>query len=54
MLVRRSTVKNIQDLIIDDRESGIFRYHRSALTSPEILPIERERIFSRCWLYLGP
>ena len=44
---------NIQDLIIDDRERGIFRYHRSALTSPEILPMERERVFSRCWLYLG-
>ena len=28
---------DIQDLIVDDREQGIFRYHRSALTSPEIM-----------------
>ena len=44
---------DIQDLIIDDREQGIFRYHRSALTSPEIMDMERERVFGRCWLYLG-
>ncbi len=44
---------DIQDLIVDDREQGIFRYHRSALTSPEIMERERERVFGRCWLYLG-
>ncbi len=43
----------IQDLIIDDHERGVFRYHRSSLTSPEILELERERIFDHCWLYLG-
>ena len=43
----------IKDLIIDDGEKGIFRYHRSSLTSPDILALERERIFDRCWLYLG-
>ena len=40
-------------MIIDDSERGIFRYHRSSLTSPGILELERERIFDRCWLYLG-
>ena len=43
----------IKDLIIDDSERGIFRYHRSSLTSPDILELERKRIFDRCWLYLG-
>ena len=43
----------IEDLIIDDRERGIFRYHRSALTSPAVLEMERQRVFGRCWLYLG-
>ena len=42
-----------KDLVIDDSERGLFRYHRSTLTSPRILELERERIFDRCWLYLG-
>ncbi len=41
------------DFIIDDAEKGIFRYHRSSMTSPGVLELERERIFDRCWLYLG-
>ena len=43
----------IKDLIMEDSERGIFRYHRSALTSPDILELERERIFDKCWIYLG-
>ena len=42
-----------KDLIVDDSERGVFRYHRSSLTSPRILELEEERIFDRCWLYLG-
>ena len=42
-----------RDLIIDDNERGVFRYHRSSLTADHILELERERIFDRCWLYLG-
>ena len=40
-------------LVVDDSENGVFRYHRSALTSPEVLQAERDRIFEKCWLYLG-
>jgi p-cumate 2,3-dioxygenase subunit alpha len=47
------SVPPLQDLIIDDQIGGVFRIHRSSLTSPEILAIERERIFDRAWLYLG-
>ena len=43
----------IKDLIIDDRERGIFRVHRSAMTSDELFRREREFIFSKCWIYLG-
>jgi p-cumate 2,3-dioxygenase alpha subunit len=42
-----------QDLIVDDREGCVFRVHRSAMTSPEVLALERDRIFSAVWLYLG-
>lgn len=43
----------IDRLIEDRREDGIFRVHRSVMTSPEILEFERRRIFDRSWLYLG-
>ena len=43
----------LKDLIIDDREKGIFRVHRSAMTSDELFRREREFVFSRCWIYLG-
>jgi p-cumate 2,3-dioxygenase alpha subunit len=39
--------------VIDDRERGLFRVHRSAMTSQEVFELERERIFDRCWLYVG-
>ena len=32
-----------QNLIMDDREKGIFRVHRSAMTSPELFEVEAER-----------
>ena len=40
-------------LVIDDRERGIFRVHRSTMTSQEIHELERERIWDRCWLFVG-
>ncbi|MDE0350304.1 MAG: Rieske 2Fe-2S domain-containing protein, partial [Gammaproteobacteria bacterium] len=44
---------DIRDLIIDDRQRGIFRVHRSSMTSPELFRREQERIFDRCWIYVG-
>ena len=44
---------DVSGMVVDDAERGIFRYHRSALTSQEVLEAERERIFEKCWLYLG-
>src|SRR5581483_10335038 len=41
------------DLIVEREEEGYFAYHRSALTSEAIHRAELERIFNRCWLYLG-
>jgi p-cumate 2,3-dioxygenase alpha subunit len=43
----------IEDLIDDRSAEGVFRVRRSAMTSPEIFELERERIFSHTWLYLG-
>jgi len=40
-------------LIEDDRNLGAFRVARRSFIDPDILALERERIFERCWLYLG-
>ena len=42
-----------QPLIREDIEGQVFRVHRSAMTSPDVLKLERQRIFDRCWLYVG-
>ena len=43
----------VKDLIVDDRERGIFKVHRSTMTSPALFRHEKELIFNRCWIYLG-
>ncbi|HXG37006.1 MAG TPA: aromatic ring-hydroxylating dioxygenase subunit alpha [Dehalococcoidia bacterium] len=43
----------IKDLIIDDCAEGIFRVHRSSMTSLQVLERERETVFERNWLYVG-
>lgn len=40
-------------LVIDDPKRCLFQVHRTAYTSPEILELERERVFDRSWVYVG-
>ena len=40
-------------LVLDRPDEGLFRVHRSAMTSPEVFALEQERIFRRCWLYVA-
>jgi p-cumate 2,3-dioxygenase alpha subunit len=44
---------NTTGLILDDRDNGIFRVHRSAFVDREIFEQERSRIFDRSWLFAG-
>ena len=44
---------DISRLVVEDAARGSFRVHRSAMISEEICALERERIFDRCWLYVG-
>jgi p-cumate 2,3-dioxygenase alpha subunit len=44
---------DLTQLIVDDPERGLFRVHRSTMTSPNIFELEQERIFSRAWLYVA-
>lgn len=39
--------------IQDNRAKNEFLVRRAAFTSPDILQMEKEKIFSKCWLYLG-
>ncbi len=43
----------IDPCVHEDPASGLFRVARRAFTETDILAIERERVFSRCWLYVG-
>jgi p-cumate 2,3-dioxygenase alpha subunit len=36
-----------------DRDNAVFRVARRVFIDPEILKLEHERIFEKCWLYLG-
>ena len=39
--------------VMDNREEGVFRINRRTLTDPQILELEKERVFGRCWIYAG-
>ena len=45
--------RNAANLIMDDREEGIFRVHRSAFVDREIFELERRLIFDKAWLFAG-
>lgn len=42
-----------EPFVVEDRERGLFRVHRQAFVSDEILRLERAQIFDRTWLYVG-
>jgi p-cumate 2,3-dioxygenase alpha subunit len=44
---------DVGQFVIDRPDAGIFRIHRSVMTSPEIYALEQRQIFERCWLYVG-
>jgi p-cumate 2,3-dioxygenase alpha subunit len=43
----------LEGLVIDNQQEGLFRVNRQAFQSPEILALEKERLFERCWIYAG-
>lgn len=44
---------DIANAVSDDRASGRFRVNRGVFIDPTVLAEEFERIFARCWLYIG-
>jgi p-cumate 2,3-dioxygenase alpha subunit len=47
------TPATLENLVIDNRNDGIFRVHRSVFTDPEILALEQRRVFEQTWIYVG-
>ena len=43
----------LETVVLDDRDAGLFRVHRSVFTDPRILDLERRRVFEQCWIYAG-
>jgi p-cumate 2,3-dioxygenase alpha subunit len=43
----------VDGLIIDRPQASDFRIHRRAFCDENILALERDRVFDRCWLYAG-
>ncbi len=41
------------DMVIDNKQDGLFRVNRQAFTDPDILALEHERVFERTWIYAG-
>ncbi len=44
---------SLADMVIDNRQDGLFRVNRQAFTDPDILALEHERVFERTWIYAG-
>lgn len=42
-----------QGRIAVDEQAGTFRVSRDAFTSEDVLDAERDKIFDKCWLYIG-
>lgn len=42
-----------RQMVLVDEQRKLFRIHRSSFTDADVLAAERDRLFARCWLYLG-
>jgi p-cumate 2,3-dioxygenase alpha subunit len=42
-----------KQLVIDNKQENKFRVHRSTFVDQEIFKQEKEKIFSKCWIYVG-
>ena len=44
---------DVSNMVIDDRERGIFRVDRHSFVDSDVFEAEKRRIFDRVWLYVG-
>ena len=43
----------VEHLVEDDRDRGVFRVHRSSMTSDDLFRLEQQQVLDRCWTYVG-
>ena len=41
------------ELVVDDRQNGMFRVNRTLMTSPDVYQLEQATLFDHYWLYVG-
>jgi p-cumate 2,3-dioxygenase subunit alpha len=41
------------ELVVDDRQNGMFRVNRTLMTSPDVYRLEQATLFDHYWLYVG-
>ena len=46
-------LRNLDDYMIEDKERGDYRLHRSAFTDPALFELEMKHIFEGNWIYLA-
>lgn len=51
--IKDVTVRNIDSLLVDDKETGDHRVHRSAFTDEDLFELEMKHIFEGNWIYLA-
>ena len=47
------TDRNIDSMLVDDKETGDHRVHRSAFTDEHLFDLEMKHIFEGNWIYLA-
>lgn len=53
MTAALETQINIDNLLIEDKEKGDYRVHRSIFTNQELFELEMKHIFEGNWIYLA-
>jgi benzoate/toluate 1,2-dioxygenase alpha subunit len=51
--IKNVTERNIDRLLVDDKETGDHRVHRSAFTDEQLFELEMKQIFEGNWIYLA-
>jgi len=46
-------IKNLDEFLIEDKEKGDYRLHRSAFTDKDLFELEMKHIFEGNWIYLA-
>jgi benzoate/toluate 1,2-dioxygenase alpha subunit len=46
-------LKSLDEFLVEDKEKGDYRLHRSAFTDKDLFELEMKHIFEGNWIYLA-